>query len=43
MDLDSEVASILRAHAAEAHISQGEIVDRAMCGHPLLRVTTYVR
>jgi len=26
----AEVASILRAHAAEAHVSEGEIVDRAI-------------
>ncbi len=35
MDLDSEVASILRAHAAEAHISEGEIVDRAIRAYDL--------
>jgi hypothetical protein len=30
IDLDAEVAGILRAHAAEAHVSEGEIVDRAI-------------
>lgn len=30
IDLEAEVASILRSHAAEAHISEGEIVDRAI-------------
>ncbi|MDQ6774937.1 MAG: hypothetical protein M3071_01670 [Actinomycetota bacterium] len=30
IDLDAEVASILRAHAAEADLSEGEIIDRAL-------------
>jgi phosphopantetheine adenylyltransferase len=30
IDLDAEVASLLRSHAAEAHVSEGEIVDRAI-------------
>jgi len=29
VDLDAEVAAILRAHAAEAHLSEGEIVERS--------------
>lgn len=35
MDLDAEVAAILRAHAAEAHLSEGEILDRAMRAYDL--------
>jgi hypothetical protein len=30
IDLDAEVAAILRAHAAETQLSEGEIVDRAI-------------
>ena len=30
IDLDADVAAILREHAAQAHLSEGEIVDRAM-------------
>lgn len=30
VDLDAEVAEILRQHAAEAHVSEGEIIDRAV-------------
>lgn len=30
IDLDAEVASILQSHAAEAHLSEREIVDRAI-------------
>ncbi len=30
VDLDAEVAAILRKHAAEAHVSEGEIIDRAV-------------
>ena len=35
IDLDAEVAAILRAHAAEAHLSEGEIVDRAIRAYDL--------
>jgi hypothetical protein len=35
IDLDAEVASILRSHAAEAHLSEGEIVDRAIRAYDL--------
>ena len=35
LDLDVEVASILRSRAAEAHVSEGEIVDRAIRAYDL--------
>ena len=35
IDLDAEVAAILRAHAAEARLSEGEIVDRAIRAYDL--------
>ena len=35
VDLDAEVAAILRKHAAEAHVSEGEILDRAVRAHDL--------
>lgn len=35
VDLDAAVASILRSHAAEAHTSDGEIVDRAIRAYDL--------
>jgi len=30
VDLDAEVAAILRKYAADAHVSEGEIIDRAV-------------
>ena len=35
VDLDAEVAAILRKHAAEAHVSEGEILDRAVRAYDL--------
>ena len=35
IDLDVEVAAILRAHAAEVGLSEGEIVDRAIRAYDL--------
>jgi hypothetical protein len=35
IDLDAEVAAILRAHAAETHLSEGEIIDRAIRDYDL--------
>jgi hypothetical protein len=35
VDLDAEVAAILRKHAAEAHVSEGEILDRALRAYDL--------
>ena len=43
IDLDAEVASILRSHAAEAHVSEGEIVDRAIRGYDLRSLITRIR
>jgi hypothetical protein len=30
IDLDAEVAAMLCAHAAETHLNEGEIIDRAI-------------
>ncbi|HTX11810.1 MAG TPA: hypothetical protein VME22_24525 [Solirubrobacteraceae bacterium] len=35
VDLDTEVAAILRKHAAEAHATEGEIIDRALRAYDL--------
>lgn len=35
VDLDAEVAAILRNHAAQAHVSEGEILDRAVRAYDL--------
>jgi len=35
VDLDTEVAAILRKHAAQAHVSEGEILDRALRAYDL--------
>jgi len=35
VDLDAEVAEILRKHAAEAHVSEGVILDRAVRAYDL--------
>ena len=35
VDLDAEVAAILRKHAAEAHVSEGQILDRAVRAYDL--------
>ncbi len=35
VDLDAEVAAILRKHAADAHVSEGEILDRAIRAYDL--------
>jgi hypothetical protein len=43
VDLDAEVASILRAHAAEAHLSEGEIVDRAIRAYDLRSLVARIR
>ena len=39
----AEVASILRAHAAEAHVSEGEIVDRAIRAYDLRALIARIR
>jgi hypothetical protein len=43
VDLDTEVASILRSHAAEAHVSEGEIVDRAIRAYDLRSLVVRIR
>jgi hypothetical protein len=43
IDLDAEVAAILRAHAAEAHLSEGEIVDRAIRAYDLRSLLAQIR
>jgi hypothetical protein len=35
VDIDAEVAAILRKHAAEAHVTKGEILDRAVRAYDL--------
>lgn len=35
VDLDAEVATILRKHAAEARVSEGELLDRAVRAYDL--------
>lgn len=41
IDLDAEVAAILRAHAAESNLSEGEIIDRAIRIRPPLAPRTH--
>jgi len=43
IDLDAEVASILRSHAAEAHVSEGEIIDRAIRAYDLRSLVARIR
>jgi hypothetical protein len=43
LDLDVEVASILRSRAAEAHVSEGEIVDRAIRAYDLRSLVARIR
>ena len=43
VDLDAEVVSILRSHAAEAHVSEGEIVDRAIRAYDLRSLVARIR
>ena len=43
IDLDAEVAAMLRAHAAEAHLSEGEIVDRAIRAYDLRSLLAQIR
>lgn len=35
VELDTGVAAILRKHAAEAHVTEGEIIDRAVRAYDL--------
>ena len=43
IDLDVEVAAILRAHAAEVGLSEGEIVDRAIRAYDLRSLIARLR
>jgi len=43
IDLDAGVAAILRAHAAEARLSEGEIVDRAIRAYDLRSLLAQIR
>lgn len=43
IDLDAEVAAILRAHAAESHLSEGEIVDRAIRAYDMRALLARIR
>jgi hypothetical protein len=43
IDLDAEVAAILRAHAAETHLSEGEIIDRAIRANDLRSLLAQIR
>ena len=43
IDLDADVAAILRARAAEAHLSEGEIVDRAIRAYDLRSLLAQIR
>lgn len=40
VDLDAEVAAILRKHAADAHVSEGEILDHAIRAYDLCALLT---
>ncbi len=40
VDLDVEVAAILRKHAAKAYVSEGEILDRAVRAYDLRALLT---
>jgi hypothetical protein len=43
LDLDVEVASIMRLHAAEAGCSEGEIIDRAIRAYDLRSLLARIR
>jgi hypothetical protein len=43
IDLDADVASILRVYAAEANLSEGEIVDRAVRAYDLRALVARIR
>ena len=43
VELDPEVASLLRAHAAEARVSEGEIVERAVRAFDLRALVAQIR
>lgn len=43
VDVEAEVASILRLHAAEAHVTEGAIVDRAVRAYDLRLLVARIR
>lgn len=43
IDLDADVAAILREHAAQTHLSEGEIVDRAIRAYDLRALLAQIR
>jgi phosphopantetheine adenylyltransferase len=43
LEVDSEVASLLQTHAANAHVSEGEIVDRAVRAFDLRALVSGIR
>lgn len=43
IDLDADVVAILRAHSAEARLSDGEIIDRAIRAYDLRSLLTQIR
>ena len=43
IDLDADVAAILRAHAEQAHLSEGEIVDRAIRAYDIRALLAQIR
>jgi hypothetical protein len=43
LDLDAEIALIVRSRAAEAHVSEGEIIDRAIRAYDLRSLLAHIR
>lgn len=43
VEIDANVASLLRARAAEAHVSEGEIVERALRAYDLRALVGQIR
>jgi 5'(3')-deoxyribonucleotidase len=43
IDLDAEVAAILRSYAAEANVSEGKILDRAIRAYDLRSLVARIR
>ncbi|MGH2842226.1 MAG: hypothetical protein ACRDKL_01385 [Solirubrobacteraceae bacterium] len=43
IDLDADVAAIVRAHAAQTHLSEGEIIDRAIRAYDLRSLLAQIR
>jgi len=43
VELDAELASLLRAHAADAHVTEGEVVERALRAFDLRALVAQTR